>query len=394
MDILYGTITFIIVAIIYLHIVSQYKKGTDLEIYEADFIDSPTLQNTCNINQPVIFKWTSNTNSPVKFMESSKFVMQVKDTNEFYNTNSVHNPDGISLLATSLVKLLRKDAKAHYFSESNQTFIEDSGFLKTPKYIELDKILRPPNTVQTEYDILTGSQNTCVPMRYHTKTRKFMYVASGHIRVKMATWKSHEWLHEIRDFEHYDFRSPYNVWAPNNDLEEILQFLEFDVFKGYVFYIPPFWWYSIQYMESDTVIMEYNYSTFMNKIAFALDSCQYYLQQQNITTKATKRIYTNVSQICDDISDDDKHMDDAMKSRPMENIHGMTKEINTPLMEPNSFVSGAASSSIPMTNLFPDQETSLSQHLSYSAHITDRTLNQDQVASLFPENSEIDTGHK
>lgn len=302
MDFVYGTITFIIVAILYLHIVSQYKKGTDLEIYETDFVDSPTLQNTCDVMQPVIFKWVSNTHSPIKFMEASKFVMQVKDTNEFYNHTAVHNPDGISLLATSLVKLLRKDTKSHYFSESNKTFIEDSGFLKTPKYIELDKILKPSYTVHSEYDILTGSPNTCVPMRYHTKTRKFLYVASGKIRVKMATWKSHEWLHEIRDFENYDFRSPYNVWTPNNELDDILQFLEFDVMKGYVFYIPAFWWYSIKYEETDTVIMEYNYSTFMNKAAFALDSCQYYLQQQNITTKATKRIYTNISQISDDVS--------------------------------------------------------------------------------------------
>jgi hypothetical protein len=304
MDIIYGTITFILVAIIYLHIVSQYKKGTDLEIYETDFVDAISLQNTCNVMQPVIFKWISNTSSPIKFMEGSKFVMQVKDTNEYYS-QGIHNPDSISLLSASLVKLLRKDTKAHYFSESNQTFIEDSGFLKTPKYIELDKVLKPPNTVQSEYDLLTGSKDTCAPMRYHTKTRKFMYVATGHIRVKMATWKSHEWLHEIRDFENYDFRSPYNVWTPNNDLEDILQFLEFDVYKGFVFYIPAFWWYSIKYMESDTVIMEYNYSTLVNKLAFVFDSCQYYLQQQNITTKATKRIYTNVSQICDEISEED-----------------------------------------------------------------------------------------
>ena len=304
MHFIYGTITFVVVALLYLHIVSQYKTGNDLEIYEMDYTDATSLQETCNVLQPVIFEWKAKLTSPIKFMETCKFPMYVKDTREYYNQHLHQHPDSICLLCSSVIKLIRQDEKSHYFSESNQTFIEDSGFLKHNKYLELDRVLKPSYTVHSEYDVLMGSKGTSVPLRYHTNTRKFLYVISGKLSIKMTTWKNREWINVVKDFENYDFRSPQNVWLPDNDLEDTIQFLRFDVMKGSILYIPPFWFYSIQYDSEDTVVLEYNYSTLVNKVAFAADVGQYYLQQQNITTKATKRIYTHISQINDIVDEE------------------------------------------------------------------------------------------
>ena len=298
MDLLYGTLTFVLVALFYLHVVGQYTTGNDLEMYESDYIDPTTLQETCNVMQPVIFEWKVKVPSPIKFMETSKFVMQVKDTRDYFDKPPTQNPESVSLLCASVVQLMRKHVQhAHYFSESNGSFMEDSGFLKNPKYVELDRVLKPPYTVTSSYDLLTGSQGVGLPLRYHTQTRKFLYVTSGKIAVKMTTWKNREWLDVTKDFENYDFRSPYNLWAGEHEVEDTLQFLNFEVIQGSVLYVPAFWFYTIQYLETDTVIIEYNYSTFVNKMAFALDAGQYYLQQQNITKKATKCIYTNISQL-------------------------------------------------------------------------------------------------
>ena len=257
-----------------------------------DYMNSHSLQNTCTVLQPLIFEWNGNGGvfrPPIKFMENSKLVMNVKDTRDFYSNMST-NPDYISLISASAVKLMRRDTNAHYFSEGNQAFIEDSGLFKKPYYIELERTLRPSYTTSSEYDILMGSKETCLPLRYHTNTRKFIYVASGQIRVKMTVWKNREWLNEYNDYENYDFRSSINVWSMNNDLEDVLQFLEFDVVAGFILYIPPFWWYSIKYIELDTVLVQYTYSTFVNSIAFLSDNIRYFLQQQNITTKHTKRV--------------------------------------------------------------------------------------------------------
>ena len=292
-----GLVIFILVALVYLHIVSQYEAGTDLEIYEVDYVDPVSLHETCNILQPVIFEWKVKIPPPTKFMETCKFVMNVKDRHEFYR-EATRPTAGISLLCSSVVQLLRQDVQSHYFSENNHTFLDDSGFMKTPRYLELDKVLRPPYTVQAFYDVLTGSRGTAVPLRYHTATRKYLYVVSGKITVKMTTWKYREWLDTTKDFETFDFRSPHPVFG-NTVLEETMQFLTFEVPKGSILYVPAFWFYSFQYQASDTVILEYNYATLVNKCAFVCDSAQYCLQQQNIFTKTTKRIYTHVSQVTD-----------------------------------------------------------------------------------------------
>jgi hypothetical protein len=70
---------------------------------------------------------------------------------------------------------------------------------------------------------------------------------------------------------------------------ERTKFLEFDVPKGYVLYIPPYWWYSIQYSKTPgTFVCEVAYNTIMNCVSNIPDLCLYFLQQQNITKKIAK----------------------------------------------------------------------------------------------------------
>ena len=292
MNLVYIILIFVVISFIYLHIVGQYKRSQDLEIYEMDYTNIQSLQNTCAALQPLIFEWRGDVRSPITFMENSKFVMHIKDTNDFYRgqDDDSPSPESISLITSSTVKLMRKDANSHYFSENNKFFIEDSGFLKSKDYMELEKALRPLSVAAQESDILLGSKGTCLPLRYHTRTRKFIYVATGSIRVKMTTWKHTPWLNEKKDYENYDFRSTHNIWQLDSELEDTLQFLEFDVVAGYVLYIPPFWWYSLKYMEIDTVLIQYDYNSSINCIAFLGDNIRYLLQQQNITTKFTKQV--------------------------------------------------------------------------------------------------------
>jgi hypothetical protein len=48
-------------------------------------------------------------------------------------------------------------------------------------------------------------------------------------------------------------------------------------------------------MEPDTKIIEYNYSTIMNRIAHIDDLGKHYLQNQNIVNQFTKSIESSVS---------------------------------------------------------------------------------------------------
>jgi hypothetical protein len=137
-----------------------------------------------------------------------------------------------------------------------------------------------------------GSQNTATPLRYHLNYRQFFIVKSGKIHVKMTPMKSKKYLKPIKDYDNYEFRSPINVWNPQPEyLHEMdkLKFLEFDVLAGYVLYVPPYWWYSIQYLDDpNTFVCGISYNTMMNCVSNIWDLTIYWLQQQNITKKITK----------------------------------------------------------------------------------------------------------
>jgi len=50
---------FIIVLVIYVHIINQLKTSEDLEVYEMDYTTNQYLQEVCNIKQPVLFNYDS-----------------------------------------------------------------------------------------------------------------------------------------------------------------------------------------------------------------------------------------------------------------------------------------------------------------------------------------------
>jgi hypothetical protein len=71
------------------------------------------------------------------------------------------------------------------------------------------------------------------------------------------------------DYENFDFWSPMNVWSADNKLTERIQFLDFDVLAGRVLFLPPYWWYSIQFCNDDTQMYIFKYSTYFNVVAHA-----------------------------------------------------------------------------------------------------------------------------
>ena len=108
----------------------------------------------------------------------------------------------------------------------------------------------------------------------------------------MTSWNSSKYLHPFKDYEHYEFRSPVHVIKPSSkytsDFEKT-KFIEFEVHSGMMLYIPPYWWYSIIYLDDpSTFICKTTYSTIMNSISNLPDLALYVLQQQNITKRVPK----------------------------------------------------------------------------------------------------------
>ena len=305
---------FLIVVFLYIHVVEQYKKSEDLEIYEMDFVDNSALQDVCNVKQPVLFEYQSfvpeifaKLTIPSLSKNGAQYEINVKDTKDYYKTNTAAGAAGadsdfdyITFPLQSTLKLMDTDSAAHFITESNTVFIEECGL--NPVIHQMDQDLKPPLTVSTNYDILFGSKDASTPLRYHTKTRYFLGVATGRVQIKMTPWRSTRYLHTIHDYDNYEHRSAINVWTPQpeyvGELSKV-KFLEFDILAGNVLYIPAYWWYSIKYInestDAQTVCFACEYSTAVNVLANITDIGRYYLQHQNTVKKTTRTLDTTAS---------------------------------------------------------------------------------------------------
>jgi len=277
MDTLVNVVIFVIVLILYIHITAQFKKSEDLEIYEMDYVNNQQLNETCDLRQPVLFEL--NTIEPDLF-----YNVEIDDNVNIKDRNDFETGDFITMPYSNADTLIKTDPKSRFYSEDNIDVVYNK---------IADEYLKPHLNLVTKHDIMFGSKGARTALKYHTGSRKFICVNTGKITVKMTPWKSRKYLHNISDYEHYEFRSPIDVWDPQpkylNDYEKV-KFLEFDVDNGYVLYIPPYWFYSIKYFDEYTQLSEYNYNTAINCLANTNKYCMYYLQQSNLKKKVLNTV--------------------------------------------------------------------------------------------------------
>lgn len=304
---------FIIILLLYIHIVHQYKTSEDLEIYEFDYENTEHLQEVCNIKQPAVFKikhiipdFFENINID-NLDKIGKSEMKVKESHDYWIEKK--DIDYILLPYHTTRTLLKTDTHQNYITESNDFFIEEDNLLH--HFTQVDELLKQSSAISKKYDILLGSDKANMPFRYHTNDRYFVCVNSGKIRIKLSPWKSSRYLYPSKDYELYEFKSPINVWKPQriffNEMDK-LKFLEFDIPEGNVVYIPPYWWYSIQYLSDSTMLTGFTYNTIINYAANIKDIGLYFLQQNNIKTKMTKSIDLNKT----DESNSPKSIDESV----------------------------------------------------------------------------------
>lgn len=268
MNFITSFILFVILFFIYVHVLHQYKKSQDLEIYELDYKNNENLQEICDIRQPVVFffehdKDIINLDTITSLEQTQDVFLHVKDTNDYYCTVGTQPPTEVALTFQSTMQLIKTDTNAHFFTENNHIFLEETGIDEIMTNIG-NQYLKPNYTVWKKFDVMTGTKNVELPLRMHTNTRKYIHVSNGKITVKMTPFKNNKKLEMHKNV------SKINVWVPQPEYVSTIQkirFLEFDVVKGNVLYIPPYWIYSIKYCNDNTCLLEYNYCTIMNIIS-------------------------------------------------------------------------------------------------------------------------------
>lgn len=308
---------FCLVLFIYLHIHFHFKTSNDLEIYEIDNVSKEKFEELCDIRQPIIFpfeneKVINTTCYDYIHSQYNSFDIQIREsafskqssnaisnstTNSSKPTNIESDIDVYVPLSLSLAnKLFVEDDTETYYSASNTDFLKETGVIKNFQYN--DEYLRPYMLCNSQYDIMTGSNNTVTPFKYELNYRNFFLVTQGSVEVKMTPPKSSKYLYPAKDYELFEFKSPVNPWnvSPEHKADfDKIKCLEFTVTQGKALYIPAYWWYSIKF-NKNTSISCFKYKTYMNCVSIIPDLTLYGLQLQNIkrnTVKISKKYNVN-----------------------------------------------------------------------------------------------------
>ena len=292
MNIIIVVLIFCIVLFFYLHIYFHLKTSDDLEVYEIDKPSKDLLEEVCDLRQPVLFEFNneklldccSRTNILDTYGAFDIKLRNVKDEMD------MDEELFIPLSFTSALKVLDGDSTNKYLIENNNEFLEETGLIKSYKYN--DAFLRPYMVSNCLYDITVAANGTTTPFRYELNYRNYFLVTEGSIKIKMAPPKSTRYLYQIKDYENMEFRSPINPWKVQSQYKpdfDKVKCLEVIVKKGYILYIPAFWWYSIEFGDN-TTICSFKYRTYMNNVAILDKISMKLLQSQNIKRNIVKQV--------------------------------------------------------------------------------------------------------
>ena len=282
---------FCLVLFLYLHIQYHLKTSNDLEVYTIERPSKETLEEICNIRQPVVFEFKNN-----RLLESCNlanlddnygaFDIQVRDVTNKDENSELYLP----FLLKEAINIFGEDKNEKYISEKNQDFLKETGAIKNYNYN--DAFLRPPLVSKCIYDFMTGSVGSKTPLRYNINYRNFYYNTSGRVNIKLIPPSSSKYLNPVKDYDNFEFSSPVNVWDVQQEYKadfDKVKVLDVTLNKGEIIFIPAYWWYSIEY-ETVSSICAFKYRTFMNSLAISPEIVLYMLQGQNIKRDTVNKV--------------------------------------------------------------------------------------------------------
>ncbi len=292
---------FCIVLFLYLHIHFHLKRSNDLEVYEIEQPSKQRLEEVCDIRQPTTFEYYNEnilTQLSYQGVQTNyrAFDIHIRDVSKTPSSQSNNNENKIQQKGTESEvvlyipvtlkiahEVLKKDTESKYISENNADFIEETGLIKA--FQLNDEFLRPYMVSTCMYDIMMASTGTTTPLRYEVNYRNYFLVTQGRIKILLIPPKDTRYLYPINDYDILEFRSPVNPWKVQPEYQDDfdkIKTLEVELFQGMVMFIPAYWWYSIQFIVSETSVCSFKYRTHMNTLSIAPRLMLNVLQNMNI----------------------------------------------------------------------------------------------------------------
>ena len=283
MEILINLLILTITLFLYIHIYNQIKTSNYLEVYEIENISKDKFEELCDLKQPLLINNIGLLNFDIPYIQNNYGSFDIKITNK--DTSDMFLP----MKFLTAIELFDKDSSANYISENNKEFLEETSLIK--EFSINDLFLRPVGTCSIEYDLILGSINSYTPLSYNLNCRNYYSVLTGSIEVTLCPPKDYKYLYVNKDYENFKFTSMVNILEPQDEYKnefDKVKFLRVVLEPNRLLQIPAYWFFSIKILESNTLISNFKYTTYMNSLAMAPELFMKFLQKNNIKQNLAK----------------------------------------------------------------------------------------------------------
>jgi len=249
MDIVCFLFIFFILILLYLHYRQQFDCVEHIHIYEMYYTNKKDLFLKCDIKQPIVIDATSEfiDDNLIRELHWDSYIYALarQPTLNLVDLNDLVDLKDSSIALPFSTSQDIMQYMPRYISMNNDTFLKETGMLKS--YKEIGQYFKPNFTWTEEYDICYARETSVIPFQYHTSSYKFICILRGSIVVKMTEFRHCEWLKKNQ-------RSPPPP-PPHIEIAEI------ELGKKQMLYIPPYCMYSIFFQEPETCFCEFQYET-------------------------------------------------------------------------------------------------------------------------------------
>ena len=272
-----------VVLFLYIHIYNHNKTSNYLELYEMENVSKEKLEDILNYKQPLLlnnYNLVKNINMKYLLSEFSIF-----------NINIYKN------ISDEICKINIQDYYSstnytNYLSYNNEEFLQETSINKI--LCKNDIFFRPHNVCKKKYDIIMGAKNNNTRLKYSINSRNLLYLSSGQIEVTLCPPKYYKNLHIKKNYETLEFYSQINIYNVEpiykTDFNKI-KFLRVILNVGQVLIIPPYWFYSIKFLEKHSIVFLNTYRTYINYVSLIPHLFMQLLQLGNVKLNIKKNNY-------------------------------------------------------------------------------------------------------
>lgn len=307
---------FCVVLFLYVHVYNHIKTSSYLEVYEIENLSKDKFEDINNFKQPLLLNnYTLLTNITMDYLISNYPTFDL-------NLYNKQNDSFLKIKMDEFNTIINSDESINYISYNNKDFLEETTLEKILS--SNDSFFRPYNICNKTYDIIMGRKNSASQLKYSINSRNILYLSSGQIEVTLCPPKYYKNLHVKKNYELLDYYSDIDI----NNIQSIYKndyqkakFLRVMLNTDQVLIIPPYWFYSIKFLEENTIVFFNSYRTFTSSIAIIPDLFIQTLQQNNLKLNMIKKIDINGESVLDKsiISENDKETETINNNNENEN---------------------------------------------------------------------------